>query len=176
MATAEGSVVKDLLEDSGTAALGDALFHFFFGSGDAENKNKIGEFFKSITKNDPRQDFINRKMDIDSAERAVLDEIYDWWKKSKSDGGAGKMENTFVTLVMKVKQERQPEFISLIVREWKWNGQAGKERVEKIFYQLEHDVVEQYLKEFLIEPVLRPINNAIQSDIERRKAKYGFRY
>ena len=72
MATAEGSVVKDLLEDSGTAALGDALFHFFFGSGDAENKNKIGEFFKSITKNDPRQDFIDmRGVEHPAAPRAM---------------------------------------------------------------------------------------------------------
>lgn len=167
MAIVEGSI-KDIFEDVGTALGGDTIYHMLFGNGDTGKK--IEGFFKSMSKDDVRAEFVSFVIKLDPSEREILRQIYHWWFAPKPNG-ADRKENTFVTLVMKirkVKEEDLHEFVSLITRKWA-NGE--KEEVKDLFYQLEHDWLDQYIQKDLVEPILQPIAKSLKKINSRFRSR-----
>ncbi|MGC9602853.1 MAG: hypothetical protein ABSF47_00025 [Minisyncoccia bacterium] len=161
MAIKEGTLA-DIVEDTGTAFFGDSLYHLLFGGGDIGKK--IGGFFGNLSKNDPRSEFVSLVIKLDPTEREIFRQIYHWWFAPKPKG-ADRKEDTFVTLVMKVKLSDRGEFISLITRKW---AHGEKDEVKDLFYQLEHDVLDQYIQKDLVEPILQPLANSL----EKVKARF----
>jgi len=100
-------------------------------------------------------------------EMAILNEIYSWWFAPKSEGGLGKKKNDFVTLMMGYKDHLLDE-LKLMIRAW---ASGDRRYVELKLYKLEPDRLEQDVKNNIVDPILKPLNEMISADLRKKRER-----
>jgi hypothetical protein len=154
-------VGADAVEDVGSVLAGEGIYHSFFGK-------SFHQYARKKQENNPRHEFDDFcEQNLSRQEMAILNEIYCWWFAPKSEGGLGKKENDFVTLIMGYKEHKLDE-IKLIIRAWA----SGDHRyVELKLYKLEHDWLDQDIKHDVIDPILTPLNQKISNNLARKRER-----
>ncbi len=151
----------DAVEDVGSVLAGEGIYHSFFGK-------SFHQYAKKKEENNPRHEFDDFcEQNLSRQEMAILNEIYCWWFAPKSEGGLGKKENDFVTIIMGYREHHLLDELKLMIRVW-----AGGDRryVELKLYKLEHDWLDQDIKHDVIDPILKPLNDQLQSNLARKRA------
>lgn len=161
-------VGADAVEDVGSVLAGEGIYHSFFG----KSFHKYAEKKEKANPRHAFSDFCNQY--LSQEERALLNEIYQWWYAPKTpqrpgdEPGLGRKENDFVVLMMGYADHHTADNLKLLVRIW---ASGDRKAVELELYKLEHDWLDQDIRHDIVDPILTPLNKKIQDDLERKRNK-----